>query len=169
VPELEDLVIEVASPSSAEAGLVLSSYYEELVSRFHGRAATADEVAAAMQAEPSDDLVAPTGLFLLPRRGHQVVGCAGLRLVNAEVAEVTRVYVLAAARRQGIGARLLAALEDAARGLDIAWLRLDTRDDLVEARRLYARRAYKDVAPFNDGLYADRWLGKSLEHPERGQ
>jgi hypothetical protein len=43
----------------------------------------------------------------------------------------------------------------------VARLRLDTRSELVEARRLYARHGYQEVAPFNDG-WADRWYEKPL-------
>jgi hypothetical protein len=54
------------------------------------------------------------------------------------------------------------AVEDEARRRAVTRLRLDTRTDLVEARRLYASHGYREVAPFNDGRWADRWLGKSL-------
>jgi hypothetical protein len=37
-------------------------------------------------------------------------------------------------------------------------LRLDTRQDLVEARVLYARHGFREVEPFNTGRYADHWL-----------
>jgi hypothetical protein len=32
----------------------------------------------------------------------------------------------------------------------------------AEAGRLYARHGYREVAPFNDGRWADRWLEKAL-------
>lgn len=34
--------------------------------------------------------------------------------------------------------------------------------DLAEARQLYAARGYQEVAPFNDGRFADHWYGKIL-------
>jgi hypothetical protein len=33
---------------------------------------------------------------------------------------------------------------------------------LVEARRLYARHGYQEVAPFNDSPYAEHWFAKSV-------
>lgn len=54
------------------------------------------------------------------------------------------------------------ALEATARDRGLNMLRLDTRADLVEARRLYARLGYQEVAPFNDGLYAEHWFEKTL-------
>jgi GNAT superfamily N-acetyltransferase len=88
-------------------------------------------------------------------------GCVGLLLLPGSLGEVRRVYVTPAARGRGVGARLLRAVEDEARKRAVTRLRLDTRSDLVEAGRLYARTGYQDVTPFNDG-WADRWLGKSL-------
>jgi hypothetical protein len=44
----------------------------------------------------------------------------------------------------------------------VSVLRLDTRHDLVEARRLYATLGYQEVPAFNDGQYAEHWLAKPL-------
>jgi ribosomal protein S18 acetylase RimI-like enzyme len=66
------------------------------------------------------------------------------------------------ARQRGVGRQLLRAVEDAARGQAVTRLRLDTRGDLAEARHLYATSGYHEVAPFNDGRFADHWYGKSL-------
>lgn len=51
--------------------------------------------------------------------------------------------------------RLMEALEAISRNRGLNTLRLDTRTDLVEARRLYARLGYREVTPFNDGAYAE--------------
>ncbi len=55
------------------------------------------------------------------------------------------------------------ALEVAARARGLTRLRLDTRSDLVEARRLYGRLGYQEVAPFNSGPYAEHWLEKTVQ------
>jgi hypothetical protein len=44
----------------------------------------------------------------------------------------------------------------------VSRLRLDTRGDLVEARRLYARHGYLEIPAFSEGPYAEHWLGKTL-------
>ncbi len=43
-------------------------------------------------------------------------------------------------------------------------LRLDTRSDLVEARRLYERLGYREVPPFNEGKVR-RTLVREDTHP----
>src|SRR5580693_6772861 len=53
------------APGSAAARAVLTAYFRDIVGRHHRRAATDAEVAAAMRAEPSDDLCPPGGLLLL--------------------------------------------------------------------------------------------------------
>jgi GNAT superfamily N-acetyltransferase len=150
--------VTAAAPGSPEARAVLTAYFRDIVSRYHGRAATPGEVRAAMAAEPSADLCPPHGLFLLARRDGAVIGCAGLRLLPARTGEITRVFVVPEARRRGVGKQLL----DAARQHAVSTLRLDTRSDLAEARQLYATNGYRDVAPFNDGRFADQWYGKIL-------
>lgn len=95
-----------------------------------------------------------------------MLGCAGLRLLPGGIGEVTRVFVVPAARRRGLGARLLGDLEDHARRRGVAILRLDTRRDLTEARRLYARHGYREVRPFSHGPYADHWFEKTLAAPQ---
>jgi GNAT superfamily N-acetyltransferase len=80
-----------------------------------------------------------------------VLGCAGLRLVSHDMGEVTRVFVAPEARGHGVGTRLLQVLEAQAREHGVTRLRLDTRSDLIEARRLYERHGYVEIAPFNSG------------------
>jgi ribosomal protein S18 acetylase RimI-like enzyme len=154
--------IAVIPPTSAAAHQVLRAYYAELVSRYHGRPATDEEVAAAMREEPSDELAPPGGLLLAAVQDGEVIGCAGLRLLPGQIGEVTRVFVVSAARRRGLGARLLDELETHAREHQITRLRLDTRRDLVEARSLYARHGYQEVHPYSHGPYSDHWFQKVL-------
>ena len=155
-------VIAVMSPASAAARHVLRAYFAEVASRYYGRPATDEEVAAAMREEPSDDLTPPRGLLLVASEHDAVLGCAGLRLLPGGIGEVTRVFVLPAARRRGLGSRLLDALETHARAHQVTTLRLDTRRDLVEARRLYTRHGYTEVRPFSHGLYSDHWYEKAI-------
>jgi GNAT superfamily N-acetyltransferase len=154
--------IAVMPPTADEARHALRAYFEEVASRYYGRQANEDEIATAMREDPSGDLVPPQGLLLVAQENGGVLGCAGLRLLPSQIAEVTRVFVVAAARRRGLGSRLLRCLEDHARERGVSTLRLDTRRDLIEARRLYARHGYREVRPFSNGPYADYWFEKNL-------
>jgi GNAT superfamily N-acetyltransferase len=156
-----DVEISPTIPGSPEARAVLTDYFRDLVSRHHGREATDAEVDAAMRADPSDHLCPPGGLFLVARAGPAVIGCVALRLLPGGLGEIMRVFVEPGARNRGVGARLMQAVEDAARGHGLTRVRLDTRTELTEARRLYARHGYRPAAPFNDS-WADLWFEKPL-------
>lgn len=57
-------------------------------------------------------------------------------------------------------------METQSRNAGLTTLRLDTRLDLVDARRLYEWLGYTDVAPFTDGTYSEVWLSKGIERSE---
>jgi GNAT superfamily N-acetyltransferase len=149
--------------SAPESAALLRRYYTELVSRYHGRPADDQEVSAVLAEEPSDDLVRPTGAFLLARLGGAPVGCAGLRVLTPDTGELTRMYVGPEARGRGVAGLLVRTVERIAREeFGAVRIRLDTRKDLVEARALYARHGYAEIARYNDSPYADHWFEKTL-------
>ena len=53
--------------------------------------------------------------------------------------------------------------EDAARGLGIELLRLDTNSALAEAGQLYRRSGWSEIPRFNDDPYPDLFFEKRLE------
>lgn len=150
---------EVGDP---ECAALLREYFFDIAGRYYGRAATASEVDTAMAEDPSDGLTPPTGLFLLARRDGVLTGCVGVKLGAPGFAYLARMYVREDARRQGGASQLIAAAEEAARGLGARTMRLDTRDDLVEARALYARCGYAEIDAFSDDKYAEHWFEKPL-------
>jgi GNAT superfamily N-acetyltransferase len=158
----EPVLIEVVAPDASAASQILRSYIDDVASRYYGRQATDEEIDASLREDPSSDLAPPSGVFLVARQRGAVLGCAGMRLLPERVGEVKRLFVAPAARGRGLGARLMGELESIARGHGLSVLRLDTRHDLVESRRLYATLGYEEVPAFNDGRYAEHWLAKPL-------
>jgi len=155
--------VEPSPPSDQDAQRLLWAYFDELVTRYQGRPGTEEEIRDSLLEAPSDDLIAPTGVLLVARLGRNPVGCVGLRFLPDRRGQVTRMFVIASQRRQGFGFKLLEELETLARDHGITHLELDTRDDLVEARRLYRRYGFEEVPAFNAGRYAEHWFVKSLE------
>ncbi|WAP55746.1 GNAT family N-acetyltransferase [Streptomyces sp. S465] len=153
----------VDDPVSA---MLLREYLVDVADRYYrlheARDSTPEEIERALAEMPSDDLAPPRGVFLLARHAGELAGCAGLRLLDGRTAELKRVFVRPAKRGLGGGAALLTAAEAAARELGAERIALDTRLDLVEARALYARHGYREVAPFTQGPYAEVWLAKEL-------
>jgi GNAT superfamily N-acetyltransferase len=157
------VTVEGVGPDLPDAQTILRDYFEELVARYQGRPATTDEISAAMLEFPSEDLQPPTGQFLVAYAGGDPIGCAGLRFRSTSVGQVTRMFVIVEHRRRGLGQRLLEEVESVARARGLTRLELDTRDDLIEARRLYLRFGFEEVPAFNDGPYAEHWYAKSIE------
>ncbi len=88
-------------------------------------------------------------------------------MLDATTVELTRVYVRPSRRGTGGGARLLAAVEEAARSLGARRIVLDTRLDLVEARALYTRHGYREIPAYGNSPYAEVWYGKDLVPEQR--
>jgi GNAT superfamily N-acetyltransferase len=149
--------VEIVETPVRDAQAVLREYYADIIGRYWGRPATQDEIEKTLLDEPSDHL-----LIYLARDGDTVLGCIGLKLVTPSFAEVKRVYVTPSARGRGVAQALLAAVESVALDHGCRAMRLDVRDDLVEARALYAKCGYVAVEPFNDDKYVGHWLAKDL-------
>ncbi|MCG3757977.1 GNAT family N-acetyltransferase [Amycolatopsis sp. Poz14] len=145
-----------------DATAILREYMDEVASRYYGRPATPAEVDEALADEPADGLVAPTGAFLMAYRDGKPAGCIGVRVVEPGLSALTKVYVRPEHRGHGGGKLIVTAAEEAAKRLGSVRMRLDTRDDLVEARALYASMGYAEVVAFNDDKYAEHWFSKDL-------
>jgi GNAT superfamily N-acetyltransferase len=149
-------------PWRPDAQAVLREYFGELISRYNDRPAEPEEILEEMELAPSEDLFGATGVFIVAYRSSDPVGCVGLRFRSNLVGQVTRMFVIRRERRRGVGVALLSEIEMIARRRGITRLELDTRNDLVEARRLYLRSGYQEVPAFNAGPYAEHWFAKLL-------
>ncbi|MCH6162102.1 GNAT family N-acetyltransferase [Streptomyces marispadix] len=145
------------------------AYLDEVVSRYYGRPATREEVDEELAGMSAAEITPPRGVLLIARERDSggsaalAAACAGVRLLTPVIAELKRVWVRPEARRHGLGSRMLAAAEQAAAGLGATTMRLDTRSDLVEARRLYARHGYAEIDPYHDDPYAEHFFEKRLD------
>lgn len=114
--------------------------------------------------QPDDPggLEPPDGAFLVARLDGVAVGCGGVRRLGPGVAEVKRMFVRPDARGRGVGSRLLDALEDRARRLGCAVVRLDTDEALAPAVALYERAGYRRIPSYNDNPDATAWFERRL-------
>ncbi|GAA3479121.1 GNAT family N-acetyltransferase [Streptomyces yanii] len=147
---------------SPDASALRRDYYDEVASRYWQRPATAEEIDEGLSGDGADLLTGPTGAFVVGRFDGKPASCAGLLVVDADTAELTRVFVRPEFRGTGGGGLLLAAVESAARAFGVRQIRLDTRNDLVEARGLYAKHGYREVPAFHRRQYAEHWFAKEL-------
>ena len=95
-----------------------------------------------------NDVLVPRSVFLVARLEGQPVGCAALRPLDADAAEVKRMYVAPSARRKGVGRQLLAELERMAGGFGYRILRLETGNRQPEAVALYESCGFLRIPAF---------------------
>lgn len=104
------------------------------------------------------------GDFLVVELGGRVVGMGGIRPTGDSSAEVLRVRVHPATRRQGIGTLLMSSLEDRARQLGIGRLHLDTATNQPEAVAFYRALGFQELGTEHrpEWTWTLVYLGKDL-------
>jgi len=147
---------------SVDASSLRRDYYDEVASRYWKRPATSEEIDRGLAGDGVELLTPPTGRFVVGRHGDEAAACGGVLMLDAERAELTRVYVRPAYRGRNTASLLLEQLEDEARGLGACRMVLNTRLDLIEARALYARHGYAEIPAYCTGPYMEIWYGKDL-------
>lgn len=143
-------------PRHRDARFCLQTYYEELAVRFDGGYDPARSPVADAEMTP------PAGLLLVASLHGEPVGCGALIFYPDAVGLVKRMWVAPTVRGLGLGRRLLYELENRARVEGVRLMRLETRNELSEAIRMYQTSGYREVEPFNDEPYAHHWFEKSL-------
>ncbi|TXS31007.1 GNAT family N-acetyltransferase [Streptomyces sp. ms191] len=145
-----------------DATALRRDYYGEVAGRYWKRPATEAEIDEGLTGDGVELLAPPTGAFLVGAFAGAPAACGGLLMLDAERAELTRVYVRPRFRGTGGAGLLLDALETAARGLGARGTVLNTRLDLIEARTLYTRHGYEEIPAYCEGPYMEVWYGKKL-------
>ena len=108
------------------------------------------------------EALGPRACFLIAMDGAKAVGCGALRpLEPADIGEIKRMYAYVPGR--GIGSRVLAALEERARGFGYRVLRLETRKVNQAAVAFYLRHGY--AVCDNYGPYVGRIEAVCFEKP----
>lgn len=110
------------------------------------------------------------GAFLIVCRAGTPVGCGALRLLDAETAELKRMYVMPAARGTGLGKRLVTALETEARALGVRRLVLETGVRQAAALALYQATGFHPIPLYGEYSLSPETsvcLGKALPDQDR--
>ena len=151
------LMIELEPPESTDAHWCLEHYFLELTERFdagfdpaNGNMLTAEE------------MTPPAGWLLVARLDGESVGCGVLKRLDETTGEIKRVWTAPSVRGLGVASRLMDRLEALAIEQGFKTVKLDTNKALTEARQLYLKRGYGEIARYNDNPYAHHWFEKSL-------
>ncbi|WP_280190250.1 GNAT family N-acetyltransferase [Delftia sp. PS-11] len=106
---------------------------------------------------------APRGCILLACQDGQPVGCAALRPVDAQTAEMKRVYVRPTVRGEQLGRRLVQGVLDLARQAGYTRICLDVLPEFQAAQRLYESLGFVDAPPVSfNPVPGTRYLGLAL-------
>ncbi len=151
-----EVVIDSADPRSAEAEALYDAYHREIAATFGWDSSRGG-------ASSPDDFIEPDGCLLLVRDDSATaVGCGGIRLLDADTAEIKRMFLRPTMRGRGAGWQLLKALEAKAIELGASRGVLDTNETLTSALALYRAAGWVEVPAYNDNLEATHWFAKDL-------
>lgn len=148
------IVLGVEPSDSPDACRCLAAYFDELARRFEAGFDPAAGISAAEKPEQE--------WFVVARSDGEAVGCGALRHLEPGIGEIKRLWVAPAARGIGLSRRIMEKLEGLARKAGFGTVRLDTNGALTEARSLYLRTGYREIARYNDNAYADFFFEKEL-------
>lgn len=105
----------------------------------------------------------PAGVFLVAQTDEgAVIGCGGVRMLDASRGEIKHLWMRPAARGTGAGRALLGELERQAATLGATEVVLDTNESLEAAQHIYRTSGYSEVEPYNDNRNATHWFRKVL-------
>ncbi|HEV8461731.1 MAG TPA: GNAT family N-acetyltransferase [Gaiellaceae bacterium] len=146
------MTLAVEPPDSPASAALQQAFFADIGGRYPGW-----HPGSSQPVGPSE-----LAVWLVAYRDEQPVGCGGLQTLDDETAEVRRIYLAEEARGHGIGRRLLETLEQHARDLGYARVRLTTGDAQPEALGLFRSAGYEEIAPFTDGAFTRHWMEKRL-------
>jgi putative acetyltransferase len=156
-PLPDRLSIAPAPLSGPDAQALIALLDAELTERYPDPADNHLELSAA-------EVGPGRGVFLVARIGAEAVGCGALRRLDEVTGEIKRMYVAPAARRAGMGRRLLGELERHARLLGVRRLVLETGERQPESIGLYERFGFVRIPCFGEyqGCPASVCMGMTL-------
>ena len=90
----------------------------------------------------------PFGMIFLCKHQDTYVGCVAVRKIDAQIAELKRMYVLPAFQRMGIGQLLLDHAVGFAKNAGYLLMRLDTLKTMNPAIQLYEKNGFYTIPAY---------------------
>lgn len=103
------------------------------------------------------------GIFFYALDNKEVIGCVGVRRIEAETAELKRLYVKDSYRGYRVGVTLLQNALESACSLGYKKIRLDVIPTLQKAKELYISFDFYEIPPyFNNPVKGTTYMEKKL-------
>ena len=87
-------------------------------------------------------------ILLRTRRLDDFVGCGAIRRIDAQTAELKRMYIKGEFRGKGLGEQMLNHAIKLAKELNYKTIRLDTMPSMTQAISLYRKYGFKEIAAY---------------------
>jgi GNAT superfamily N-acetyltransferase len=110
---------------------------------------------------PTNPPTPARGVYLVAYSNGKPVACGALRPIDKTIAEVRRMFVTSASRRQGLARAIVKELETRAAALGYTIMRLETGIRQLSAIALYEKLGFKRIEPF--GQYVNDPLSVCFE------
>ncbi len=91
-----------------------------------------------------------------------IVGTAGVRLLEPGLAELKRMWIRPVCQGRGLGRRLMDRCLEEARALGARRIRLDTQQRMAAAIRLYRSYGFADIPDYNGNPRAEIWMEATI-------
>lgn len=106
----------------------------------------------------------PKGALLLVYHENNVIGCAGLRALDNDTAELKRMFVQVAYRGNKIGQQILDRMIEIAKERNYKTIRLDTLQSMTPALNLYRSYGFYEIPayrfnPIEGPVFMEKKLG----------
>jgi GNAT superfamily N-acetyltransferase len=132
-----------------EAGSLIREYLDllgERLARDYGMSLDSEAMVLSDLMDPQ--FHPPTGRFYLARYQARTAGVGCLKMLDTNVGELQRMYVVPAFRGKGIGRSIANRLIDDARRIGYRRLRLESLEFLEAAHALYRSLGFRQIAPY---------------------
>jgi len=90
----------------------------------------------------------PSGVFIIAKCGATLIGCVGIKKLDAYTCEMKRLFVRPAYRRRGTGLLICDFLVQYSRKLKYKSILLDTNLEMKEAVELYKKYGFKEIKAY---------------------
>ena len=101
-----------------------------------------------------DEVAEGRGAFLVASIDGKPTGCGAIRRLDADTAEVKRMYVAPDARGKGVGHAILTALEAESRRLGVRRILLETGVRQQEALALYSKVGFHPIPAYGEYVHS---------------